>query len=410
MTLLLPLAIGCADEGPRSHLRGDTPSSTADEPRRPFPQPVTLAPGALRPSVGQDAVDDAVRAAYDDWVDAYLAAEPDGAFRVRMAARDGAPTTSEGQGYGMVLVATMAGHDPRAHARFDGLFRYHRAHRSDVDPRLMDWHVPADGAREPGDDDSAFDGDADAALGLLLADAQWGSDGPVDYRAEAETLLAAQRSRVLGPTTRWPLLGDWVDPDGSRYSEWTPRSSDWMPASFRAFGWDDAVDAAYAAVAQVQREHAPETGLLPDFLAPDGAGGLRPADPGFLEGPHDGDWSYNAFRFPWRLGVDAATTGDPRAVAALRPVTTWAAAVSHGDPAALATGYTLAGEPLPGYRWASSITAAPLMVAALTGDDPDWLDATFAAVRDAREGYYEDTVSLQCLLAVSGRAWWPTPP
>ncbi len=34
-------------------------------PLRPFPQVVGLAPGALRPSAGQGAADDAVRAAYD---------------------------------------------------------------------------------------------------------------------------------------------------------------------------------------------------------------------------------------------------------------------------------------------------------------------------------------------------------
>lgn len=373
-------------------------------PARPFPQPVVLADGVSQPSVGQDALDDAVRDAYDRWVDRYLAAEPRGRFRVRMADRDSAPTTSEGQGYGLVLVATMAGHDPEARARADGLFRYARDHRSALDPRLMDWHVPADGGAEPGDDDSAFDGDADLALGLLLADAQWGSDGPIDYRAEARAILDAERAHVLGPTTRWPLLGDWVEADGGRYSEWTPRSSDWMPASFRVFGWDDATDAAYAAVAQVQRDHAAGTGLLPDFLVADGDGGLRPAPPRFLEGEHDGDWSYNAFRFPWRLGADAARSGEPRAIAALRPVTTWALRASGGDPAALATGYTLAGEPLPGYRWSSAIAIGPLAVAAMASDEADWLDATFAFTRDAEEGYYEDTVALLCLLELSGRA------
>jgi hypothetical protein len=47
------------------------------------------------------------------------------------------------------------------------------------------------------------------------------------------------------------------------------------------------------------------------------------------------------------------------------------------------------------------------MVAAMSGDDQAWLDATFSAVRDRREGYYEDSVTLLCLLAVSGRAWFP---
>ena len=55
-----------------------------------------------------------------------------------------------------------------------------RAHPSEIDSRLMDWNVP-----EPEGNDSAFDGDADIAFGLLLADAQWGSAGRVNYKAEA---------------------------------------------------------------------------------------------------------------------------------------------------------------------------------------------------------------------------------
>jgi endo-1,4-beta-D-glucanase Y len=382
-------------------------------PLRPFPQVVGLAPGALRPSAGQGAADDAVRAAYDRWVDRWLVEDGDRA-RVRMHDDPDAETTSEAQGYGLVLVATLAGHDPHARRRADGLVRYALDHPSGLDGRLMDWHVPADGHAEPGEDDSAFDGDADLAWGLLLADAQWGSDGDLDYRGLALDVLAGQRASALGPTTSWPLLGDWVSPDGGRYSEWTPRSSDWMPWSFRGFAdatgdgaWTRAEDAAYAAAAQVQADHAPRTGLLPDFLVADGDGGLRPAPPGFLEGPTDDDWSYNATRFPWRFGLAAAYGGDPRAREVLAPVQAWALDETGGEPEALASGYTLSGEPLPGYRWSSTVFQAPLMVAAMSGDDQAWLDATFSAVRDRREGYYEDSVTLLCLLAVSGRAWFP---
>ena len=48
-----------------------------------------------------------------------------------------AATVSEGQGYGMMIVALMAGHDPNAKAIFDGLWTFVRAHPSSVDNRLM---------------------------------------------------------------------------------------------------------------------------------------------------------------------------------------------------------------------------------------------------------------------------------
>ena len=82
--------------------------------------------------------------------------------------------------------------DPDARLRFDGLFRFYDQHRSTIDDRLMDWFVPADEASGGADDDSAFDGDADAAYALLLADVQWGSDGDVDYAAEGRRILAGE--------------------------------------------------------------------------------------------------------------------------------------------------------------------------------------------------------------------------
>ena len=64
----------------------------------------------------------------------------------------------------------------------------------------MDWRVPGNGG---GGDDSAFDGDCDMAYGLLLADAQWGSTGDIDYAAELTTVLAGiLRSRRSGRSSR----------------------------------------------------------------------------------------------------------------------------------------------------------------------------------------------------------------
>jgi hypothetical protein len=134
---------------------------------RPFPQHVEYAPGSILPTHRtQEELDDDVRTFYDYWKSEYLIEDgvsEDGSpmYRVAFGKSDEArgTTVSEGQGYGMMIVPIMAGHDPDAQIIFDGLWAFARAHPSEIDPRLMDWIVP-----DPAGNDSAFD-DADIAFG-----------------------------------------------------------------------------------------------------------------------------------------------------------------------------------------------------------------------------------------------------
>jgi endo-1,4-beta-D-glucanase Y len=48
-------------------------------------------------------------------------------------------TVSEAMGYGMLITAFMAGHDPEAKKYFDGLYRFYKKHPSKNNPRLMAW-------------------------------------------------------------------------------------------------------------------------------------------------------------------------------------------------------------------------------------------------------------------------------
>ena len=80
-----------------------------------------------------DELDQAIAAFYNGWKERYVI--PDAAkasFASRpMPDRTGKATTVfEGQGYGMVIVALMAGHDPEAQTVFDQLFHYARKHPS----------------------------------------------------------------------------------------------------------------------------------------------------------------------------------------------------------------------------------------------------------------------------------------
>ncbi len=404
----------------------DTPTSVppAGTPignaARPFPQHVSLAPGSILPNHrSQVQLDNDVRAFYDYWkatyiVEAGTSAKGNPLYRVAFGKdqpnKDA--TVSEGQGFGMVIVPLMGGYDAEAQKIFDGLWEFARAHPSEVDSRLMDWNVPD---TESGND-SAFDGDADMAFGLLLADAQWGSIGRINYNADAETLIRGILESTIGPESHLPMLGDWTDPNGADYSQYTPRSSDFMLVNFRAYGkatndpvWNDVVSQSQEVMSAIQADHSPQTGLMPDFIVMKGDNHApEPAQADFLEGPDDGHYSYNAGRVPWRVGSDALLNNDSASRAIVQNISRWIETSAKGDPANIRAGYDLDGNPLPDSDYFTTFFVAPMGVAAMT--DPDqqqWLNAVYDSVYNQHEDYYEDSVTLLCLLMMTGNAWTP---
>jgi endo-1,4-beta-D-glucanase Y len=412
--VLMLLIAGIAATCPSAAVPAGTGASTA--PRRPFPAHAAYAPGTLRPSrFTQAELDDHVRQFYQAWKRDYLVpagVSASGRPRYRVAFGTGSSATvSEGQGYGMIIAAYLAGHDPAAQMLFDGLWAFALDHPSGGDPRLMTWKVDGDAA--VGGNASAFDGDADMAYGLLLADAQWGSDGAVDYRQAALTLLDGILAATIGATSRLPLLGDWVEPDGTPYSQGTPRTSDIMPAHFRAFGratgdarWAAVIRQSQAAILAIQAEYSPLTGLVPDFLV-GCAVACAPAPAGFLEGPHDGHYHYNAGRVPWRIGSDAVLNGDAASTAIVRRLVAWLNGAAHGSALQIKAGYQLDGTANGDYF--TTFFAAPVGVAAMASPTQQaFLDDIYLHVHDRHEGYYEDSVTLLSLLVLTGNAWDPT--
>lgn len=402
-------------------LSGFLPQALAAAPALPFPSHTPPAPGAILPNHKSRAqLDNEVLAAWNGWKSRYLAAagsEPDGhpRYRVKFAAAATAKTVSEGQGYGMLLAVLLAGADNQAQQIFDGLWEFRLDHPSQVDARLMDWSVPADESSDPDGNDSAFDGDADMAMALLMADRQWGRGGRFDYRGEALLVLAGLEESALGPLSRYPLLGDWVDPAGAQYNQWTTRSSDFLPGHFRAYfaatgrpAWQGAVAAVQAATETLQTASAPSTGLLPDFIEPISAGDHRPrpAGPDFLEGPNDGAYWYNAGRDPWRLASDALIAGDRTSRTQAKRMLAFVRGATGNAPGQIRVGYRLDGTPIEtGF---TTFFAAPFAVAAML--DPtaqSFLNAGWEAVATGVEGYYEDSVTLLCLIVMSGNFWDP---
>lgn len=369
------------------------------------------AAGTLFPDqYSQEQIDVFVSDYYDQWKSDWLRTDPGGdGYRVVMD--NTGRTTSESQGYGMIIVPHMAGHDTSAQEIFDGLYTYSRAHPSEGNPRLMDWAQPdATGNR------SAFDGDADIAYGLLLADKQWGSSGSINYVQEAKSIIEAIHTSTIGPDSNLPMLGDWVNPNGSgSYNQWSTRSSDFMNGHFRAFGqasgneahWDAVIAATQGAVSDINAEFG--TGLMPDFVVVDSVSGdASPAPPNFLESEHDDEYWYNAGRTPWRFGADAVLNGDTISLEHAQLLSEFFQEASDGDPNKILGGYELDGDPLN--TWSDLFFVAPVGVAAMTGSDAGdqlWLNNIFDNVKASHVNYYSDSVNLNSLLIMSGNALNP---
>ncbi|MFN8384711.1 MAG: glycosyl hydrolase family 8 [Anaerolineales bacterium] len=389
------------------------PTPTREPIAYPFPQHMAYAPDSILPNHRtQQQLDDDVRTFYDYWKSEYLieaGTDANGITMVRVAFGKDEPnhsvTVSEGQGYGMLIVPMMAGYDPDAQTIFDGMWAFVRAHPSEIETRLMDWNIP-----EPEGNASAFDGDADIAYGMLLADAQWGSDGRVNYKAEAERMISGILESTIGKESHLPMLGDWVNVGEPQYNQFTPRSSDFMLANFRAFGkatnnpvWDDVVLQSQNTMLNIQTNYSSETGLLPDFIV-----NGEPAPKNFLENPTDGAYNYNAGRDPWRVGMDALLHDDPTSRAIVQKISHWIETSANGDPNQIRAGYELDGTPLPDSEYYTTFFVAPMGVAAM--NDPaqqEWLNSLYDSVYNQQIDYYEDSVNLLCLFVMTGNFWTP---
>ncbi|MFC4907557.1 glycosyl hydrolase family 8 [Actinomadura gamaensis] len=386
---------------------------SASGPARPFgAHAFEYAAGTIRPSGSKAAVDKAVLAVYQQWKKSFVQNRcGNGWYQVHSPDADH-PYVAEAQGYGMVITALMAGADADAKKIFDGLVKYVLAHPSANNRDLLAAEQDANCKSVDGSD-SATDGDMDVAYGLLLADRQWGSSGAYDYKQLAVKHINAIKKSETNPATHLLLLGDWSDASESHY--WTSRSSDWMPDHFRAFrkatgdaSWDTIRAAHQKVVADLQNRYASRTGLLPDFVV-DTKTAPKPASGEVLEGPHDGDYSWNACRDPWRLGTDALTSGDAASLASARKLNSWIRTATGDDPEKVYTGYKLSGSAFDkGHDMAFT---APFAVAAAT--DPGsraWLDALWKKLAGTPVDpglYYGASVQLQSMIVVSGNYWTP---
>ncbi|GGU12093.1 glycosyl hydrolase family 8 [Streptomyces violascens] len=373
---------------------------------------IPYADGVLKPSGSQAAIDRQVIDTYEAWKAAFVKQNCGNGWYETLSPDADHPYVGEGQGYGMVVTALMAGADNDAKKIFDGMVKYVLAHPSSNNSGLLAAEQDKSCKSVDGSD-SATDGDLDVAYGLLLADRQWGSSGTYDYKSLAVKHINAIKKSEVNPTTHLMLLGDWSTSGESHY--WISRSSDWMADHFRAFKsatgdgtWDTVRVAHQKLITSQQSKYASNTGLLADFVVNTNST-PKPAPGKVLESAHDGDYGWNACRDAWRIGADAVTSGDAASLASARKLNGWIKSKTGGDPGKIVTGYHLNGSTFDSGK--DMAFTAPFAVAALT--DPGsqaWLDALWSKLAASPVDpklYYGASVQLQSMIVAAGDYWVP---
>lgn len=326
-------------------------------------------------------------------------------------------TVSEAHGYGMLIFAHMSDYDKNAKEYFDGMYRYFKAHLSDIGPNLMSWQQcdngvelidgAENGSMVGGPCDSATDGDMDIAYALLLADSIWGSDGEIDYYSEAVAVINDIMKYEVNHEYWILTLGDWVSecsPNEKYYS--AARASDfivqYMPVFAKATGddnWMKVYDATYDIINDMVEEY--KTGLLPDFIIRNSNGKFVPAGAGFLESENDGNYYYNSCRTPWRISMDYIINKNENALAFANAVDSFMIQASKNDPWEIMSGYKLDGTPVEDYN--DLCFVAPCLISASCGENSGWHDKVRSVVINYGEDvYYGDTIKMLCLIADDG--------
>jgi len=350
---------------------------------------------------------------YDEWKSAYLKNDCGNINEYYIFSGNGSKNVSEAQGYGMMIVAYLAGYDINAKIFFDGLFQFYKSHPSSINSVLMDWQQVGCNDLPSSVDDSASDGDIDIAFALLLAHLQWGSNGAVDYLTEAKIIISAIMQDEVNQSTWTVRLGDWSNANDPNYFYGT-RPSDFITDHFKVFtcfnsNWNNVIDTCYSLIYDMQLNYSATTGLIPDFIINVNIN-PSPAGANYLESPTDGDYSYNACRVPWRLGTDYLISGDIRAKTAIDKINTWLISATNGIVDNISSGYELNGT--ASYNWNDAAFTGPFTVGAmLNTSSQTWLNSLYENLltnNDIEIGeYYSNTIKLLSMIVISGNYWIP---
>jgi len=372
---------------------------------------------------------------------------------------DGLPvshlTVSESHGYGMMMLAYMAGCEEKLEFTakqwiygcdclkdyFDAMLRTSLAFPSvigDENNKLIAWELignPRDGDNQtgyiqedgyksapfirPDTSSCATDGDMDTIYALLLADQQWGSDGKYNYKQIALEMLKWFWKYCVHKEFHSLLVGDWASFHEGVIKDAT-RPSDFIISHLKAYAkadpshdWQLVVDATYNVIRDIREAEnklGHSNGLLPDFVV---RGGDRWEVPdGFvLEDDADKCYAYNSCRTPWRLATDYLLCGntefgDKKLLDdIIIPLDNHAKQIGDLD--------NFGPFKLDGCQMDFTdpeLFAPPfLLTAAARGDDQEWVNKfwDWDKLDNYNEDCYADYIKVLVMLTASGNYWMP---
>jgi endo-1,4-beta-D-glucanase Y len=356
---------------------------------------------------------------YNDFKDRHLRGTPSGNRFICIAMQEQLiserATNSQAHGFGMIIFAQMAKHDPEARRIFDGMNQLRKAQPSAITPYLMSWQVFPEHVNNilpeetpitssSGRRASATDGDLDMAYALLLAYRQWGDS---TYKNEAITIINALEESCINHDIKRVKLGDWVTGPNSRTNT---RTSDWIPGHFRAFAtmtdndsWQIVIDTVYSLLSQVSHS---ETGLMPTFAT---GTPVRPGAIGILDlvDQFPNHYWRDAGQVPFRLALDYVFYATPAAKYQINKISRWLREATDENPDRINSGYFLDGSVLPEHF--SSNTAIAFIAPFASGmiadpDNQEFLNRTYDKIRSPNEDYnsYETAIQLLNMLLITG--------
>lgn len=382
---------------------------------RPFPQHSKYFDGVIIPDhISQKELDDSVASFYHQWKATYLKKSICSESYYICAENSGGnhECVSEGQGYGMIIVALMSGCDTAAQNIFDGLFRYYREHPSKINKYLMSWAQSKDCLKF--EESSASDGDIDIAFSLLLANSQWKSNGSINYIEEAKNIINAIGEQEINKRTFTILQSNSIEYDSRDYFDM--RSSDFIPSEIRAFQftgdkiWDRILNNNYKLFDFLQKTYSKIPGLVPDFIQAINIK-PKPARKFYLESKYDGRYNYNACRVPWRIATDYIINGDSRAKKFVEPINKWIKETTENNPDNISAGYSLAGDDLKTRNFeALSFISSFAISAMVDSRNQLWLNKLWDYIINFKLkefDYYDNSIKMLNIIILSHNYWVP---
>ncbi|MBX9850767.1 MAG: T9SS type A sorting domain-containing protein [Cytophagaceae bacterium] len=349
----------------------------------PFPQNVTYVYG-IKPTNAkyQDAL-----SSYNSWKYSYLVDVNVSMKRVLF--QDGSSTVSEGIAYGLLLAAYA-----NDQATFNGLWNYYKAYMNSRG--VMNWKINANGTIASDGYNGATDAEEDAAMGLIIADKQWGSAGTINYLADAITLInnimayeVEKPSYTLKPGDVW---------GGNSITN----PSYFAPAYYRIFKmvtgdaqWDNVITRSYQIIAA--NAH-PTTGLVSDWC--NGSGG----NAGISY-----NYTYDATRLPWRIATDYLWFGTAQAKSICTKMANFVKN-TVGGTIKVVDGYTRSGTKL-GNSHNNTFVGTFALTAMVDASFQDHLNASYTDnVRTQPDGYFSQMLHTISLFMLTGNFYRLPPP